>query len=334
MESRGVTAILAAAAACLVIAATGAYGMYAILDEDAFADRAASTLRSDEVREEAGARTAGAVVVMKPELARGEMAVEEAATSEANDPAYDAAFRAGAARLHHTLFSSDKAYASLRIDGSGAALRARLREIRGWEHTAPIDDVSLLTVGTSGFEGALRTLAPPARNAALPLTILVGVAGLALFALGLAHARRRVWCAGMTVATAAGVVAAGATAARDVVLHQFDTGFGEAVVRQVWGAYLGDLRTWALAAGAAGLVAAAASGGPRLSLRAVLATPSATGHRVARAAGLLAVAALAVTLPELVLHVGLVTLAAALVYVAAGELLRVLTPPRALANPS
>jgi len=45
------------------------------------------------------------------------------------------------------------------------------------------------------------------------------------------------------------------------------------------------------------------------------------------AAGFLAVAVLAVALPELVLHIGLVTAAAALVYVAAGELLRVLGPP-------
>ncbi len=333
-ERRGVTAILAAAAGCLVIAAIGAYGMYAILDENAFADRAATTLRSDEIREEAGTRTGAAVVAMRPELARSETAVEEAATSEANDPAYDHAFRTSAARLHYTLFSNAEADALLRVDGSGAALRARLREIRGWEHMAPIDDVSLLMVGTSGFEGALRSLAPPARDGALPLTIVFGGAGLALLVLGLARAQRRAWCAGMTVAAAAGLVAMGATAARDVVLHQFDTGFGQAVVRQVWNAYIGDLRTWALAAAAAGLVVAAASGGPRLSLRLLLATPSTRAERLVRGAGLLAIAALAVTLPGLVVDVGLVTVAGALVYVAAGEVLRALAPPTALASPS
>lgn len=334
MDRRSVAPILAAAVACLVIAATGWYGLHAILDEDAFADRGASTLRSDEIREEAGARMGAAVVTMRPELARSETAVDEAATRVANDPAYDSAFRAGAARLHHTLFSNAQADASLRIDGSGAALRARLREIRGWENMPPIDDVSLLMVSTSGFEGALRALAPHAREGTLPITIVFGVAGLTLFVLGLARARRRVWCGGMTVAAAAGLLAAGATAARDVALHQFDTGFGEAVVRQVWDAYLGDFRTWALAAAAAGLVVAAAGGGPRLSVRALLATPPTRAERLMRGAGLLAVAAIAVTLPGLVLDVGLVTVAGALVYVAAGELLRALTPPSALARPS
>ena len=84
---------------------------------------------------------------------------------------------------------------------------------------------------------------------------------------------------------------------------------------------------WGLAIGAAGLVVAAAAGGPRLSLRAVLATPPSAAARArprgrpARARGARR------QVPELVLHVGFVTLAAALVYVAAGDLLRVLAPP-------
>ncbi len=329
-QRRGIAVILAAAAACLLIAATGAYAMYAILDEDAFVDRAASTLHSDEVRQDIGTRTAMRVVEERPELIRGQTAIEEAATEVAALPAYEVEFRAAAAHLHHVLFSNPDAEASLRIGGSGAALRARLRQIAGWEAMPPLDDPSLLAVEPTGREGDLRALAPPANTLALPLTIVFGVAGLALLALGIARTgnlRRGVWCAGITVAAAAGLLAAGVTGACDVVLTQFDTGFGDAVVRQVWNAFLGDLRAWALAAGAAGLVVAAAAGGPRLSLRAVLSTPTAGGDRLARAAGLLAVAALAVTLPDLVLHVGLVTLAAALVYVAAGELLRVLAPP-------
>ena len=104
---------------------------------------------------------------------------------------------------------------------------------------------------------------------ALPLTIVFGVAGVALLALGIVRAatrRRGIWAAGITIALAGGLLAAVITGARDVVLHQFDTDFGDAVVSQVWTAYLGDLRVWALALGAGGLVVAAAAGGPRLSL--------------------------------------------------------------------
>jgi hypothetical protein len=336
-QHRGIAAILAAAAACLLLAATGAYTMYAILDEDAFADRAAGTLHSDEVRQEVGARTALRVVEERPSLMRGQTAIEGAATEVAALGEYDAEFRTAAAQLHRVLFSDANAAAPLRVGGSGAELRARLRQIAGWEGMPPIEDPSLLMVEATGREGALRSLAPPAKTLALPVTIVFAVAGFALLAIGITRAgdrRRGVWCAGMTIAAAAGLLAAGVTGACDLVLNQFDTGFGDAVVRQVWNAYLGDLRTWALAVGAVGLVVAAAAGGPRLSLRAVLRTPSARSRRLARAAGLLAVAALAVTLPDLVLHVGLVTVAGALVYVAAGELLRVLLPPRPEASPS
>jgi hypothetical protein len=111
------------------------------------------------------------------------------------------------------------------------------------------------------------------------------------------------------------------------VLDNFDTGFGDVVVSAVWNAYLADLRIWALAVGAGVLVVAAAAGGPRPAPATLLAVPVSRGGRALRAAGLLAVAALAVQFPELVLHTGLTALAAGLVYVAAGDLLRVVAPP-------
>jgi hypothetical protein len=154
------------------------------------------------------------------------------------------------------------------------------------------------------------------------------VLGAALMALGIARAatrRRGIWAAGITIAMAGGLLAAAITGAKDLVLHMFDTGFGDAVVSQIWSAYVGDLRVCALAIGAAGLVVAAA-------VRSLLATPASSSGRIVRALGLLALAALAVALPEMVLHLGLVTAAAVLVYVAAGELLRVLAPPECAAR--
>ena len=54
--------------------------------------------------------------------------------------------------------------------------------------------------------------------------------------------------AGLAVAAAGGLTAAGVTAAQDFVLDNFDTGFGDAVVSSIWDAYLADLRIWALGA--------------------------------------------------------------------------------------
>ena len=255
----------------------------------------------------------------------------------AADPAFDAAFRTGAARMHHTLFSDADGEASLVVAGSGAAVRRELEaRIPALEGRVPrLGDPTLMSIGSDRRERALRAVAPPARDLTPRLTIVFGIAGLALLALALARApsrRRGVWGAGLMVAAVGGLAAAGVTAAHNVVLTHFDTSFGDAVVTQIWNAYLGDLRTWGLAAGAAGLVVAAAAGGPRPSPRAALAAPASRRGRLARATGLLVLAAVAVQVPALLLHVGLVTLAAALVYVAAGDLLRVLAPPEGAAR--
>lgn len=327
-------AILAVAAACLVVAATGAYARYAVFDQARFADRAAALLNSDEVRDEVAARIGARVVADQPELATGEAAVEDAVASGiANDLAFHAAFRTSAAQLHRALFSDADAQASFVVAGSGEALRQQLEgRMPAMGPLPPIADPPLMTLGTNEREHALRELAPVADDLDVPLTIVLGVAGLALLGAGVARAgdrRRGVWAGCLTVAAVGGLLAAGVTAGRDIVLTHFDTSIGDAVVSQIWNGYLGDLRTWGLALCAAGLIVAAAAGGPRPAPRAVLAAPATNRGRVARAAGLLVLAWLAVEVPELVLHVTLVTLAAGLVYVAAGDLLRVLAPPRA-----
>jgi hypothetical protein len=337
-ERRGITGILVAAAACLLIAGIAVHARLAVIDEAAFASRATSTLRSDEVRLEVAARTGRRVVAERPEMAPGEAVVEDAiAQGVALDPAFQAGFRTAAARMHHALFWDPDAEASLRIAGSGAALRADLRnrvpEVAG--QLPRIGDPALLSVGSTGPERALRRVAPWARTLTGPLAVGFGVLGLGLLGLAIARAgdrRRAVWGSGLAVAAAGGLIAAGVTAARDLVLERFDTSYGDAVVSVVWNAFLGDLRIWALAACAAGLVVAAAAGGPRLAPRALLAVPRTRGTRLLRAVGLLAVAGLAVQVPQLVLHLALVAVAAAATYVAAGDLLRVFAPPHGAAR--
>jgi hypothetical protein len=334
-QRRGIAAILAAAAVCLLLAGVGAYGSSAVLNDVAFADRAASALDSDEVRADVAARVAMRVAQEEPRFAGGQSAVEDAAGAMIATAEFRGAYWTAVIRLHEVLFADPDAVVALRVAGSGADLRRQLEALPGWGRLPAISDPSIMSIQSSGREGQLRELAPVAKDLTLPLTIAFGVLGAALLALGIARAatrRRGIWAAGITIAMAGGLLAAAITGARDLVLSQFDTDFGDAVVSQLWTAYLGDLRVFALAIGAAGLVVAAAAGGPRLSLRTLLATPASGSGRVVRAFGLLAVAAFAVALPEMVLHLGLVTLAALFVYVAAGELLRVLAPPDSAAR--
>src|SRR5919197_4334918 len=166
---RGGVLILAAAAACLLLAGIAAYGQYAIVDEDAFADRAVSTLQSDEVRQDAAHRIAMRVVQQRPELMPREAAIEADANTQITDnPEYAAGFRAAAARLHHVLFTDADATAALQVRGSGFSLRTRLQTVPGLRSMPAIGDPSLLAVEATGREGALRALAPPARVAAGP----------------------------------------------------------------------------------------------------------------------------------------------------------------------
>ena len=338
VHRRGIVTTLAVAAACLTLAGAGGYAAVTVLDEDEFANRAVATLGSDEVRQEAGARISRHMASQRPELSPGEPmiadAVSEAVTA---DPAFQAAFRDGAVQLHANLFGDPEAEASMIVAGSGAMLRRELqhRLARGEVDVPRMDDVPLFTFGVDGREGTLRRLVPAAADAVVPLSIALAIAGFALLAFAVVRAgehRRAVWGAGLAVAAAGGLTAAGVTAVHDFVLDNFDTGFGDAVVSSIWDAYLADLRLWSLAVGAAGLVVAAAAGGPRPSPAVLLAAPSSRRGRALRATGLLAVAALAVEFPELVLHTGLVALAAGLVYVAAGDLLRVVAPPRCSAR--
>ena len=321
--------ILAVAAICLLFAGLFGYLASAVLDEDAFAARAASALDSDELRVEIADRLASRATLEQPELAASEAMLEDVvADSVATSPAFRSAFRDGAVRLQRALVAGSDGEASLVVTGSSAAMRAEVQA--RLDLTLPaIEDVPLLSLGQRGRERTLRRLAPATRDVAGPLAIGFGLAGVILLGVGFARGpdrRRAVWGAGLAVATAGGLAAAGVTAARDVALEGFDTGFGDAVVGAIWDAYMGDLRVWALAVCAAGLVVAAAAGGPRPALSTLLAPPASNGGRALRAGGLLAVAALAVQIPELVLHTGLVALAAGLVYVAAGDVLRALAP--------
>jgi hypothetical protein len=331
---RGTILILAVAAACLLVAGIVGYGSYAVVDRDAFAGRALHALDSDEVRKEAGIRIAGRLAADEPRLSPLEPVIADAVSERvAAGVHFQAAFRDGALRLHDALFEDPDTEATMTVAGSSAMTRAELRS-RGID-VPPLEDKPLFSVGRDGRERMVRQAGPAARDLALPLALVLAAIGAALLAVAVTRERdrrRALWAAGLAVAAAGGLTAAGVTAAQDFVLSNFDTGFGDAVVRSVWDAYLADLRGWALALGAGGLVVAAAAGGPRPSPAALFAAPASRRGRALRATALLGVAVLAVRFPELVLHTGLVALAAGLVYVAAGDLLRVVAPPRCAAQ--
>jgi hypothetical protein len=122
------------------------------------------------------------------------------------------------------------------------------------------------------------------------------------------------------------MIVAATSIGRAIVLSTFDTSHGDAVVGTIWSAFLSDLRLWALAVGAVGVIAAAAfePGAPgawRRLLAAVMA-PSGSLLRLARALGLVALAALLLWMPEVPLDLALVVVAGLLVFSGAAEVVR------------
>jgi hypothetical protein len=300
-----------------------------LLDERAFADRATHALAQDEVRDEIATRIGDRLVAAHPELAERRPVLDVAAAALVADPAFAAEFHRGAARMQRALFHDGGAVVRLAVPGAGEELRwAVAARSATTARAVPPVDPELLTLGGGRLETGLRDAAPLARRLAglrIP-ALLLGALLLTAAVLRAPTRRRGLRRAAMAVAAVGGVTLAATTIARALVLSTFDTGHGDAVVSEIWSAFLGDLRLWALAAAGVALVLAAAAepGGPGAWRRALawLAHPPGAAARVLRAVGLLVIAVLLLAAPEVPLELGLVALAGALVFTAAGELLR------------
>jgi hypothetical protein len=202
---------VAVAVLLLLAAGVGAYADRAIVDEDGFADRAEAAFERPAIREEVAVR------LRSREAPRAADAVD--------DPAFAAAFRAGALKMHEALFDDPDAVVAFR--------------------PAMADTPSLLTLGGGGtLERELRTAAPTAAAVAAwwPAAFV-----LALLAAG--GIRR----AGLALAIAGGLALATAVVVELLLLRTFTSPHGDAVVDAIWDSYLADLRLFALAAAVAGL---------------------------------------------------------------------------------
>ncbi|MDA0183577.1 hypothetical protein OJ997_24925 [Solirubrobacter phytolaccae] len=326
MVGKACAGLLAGGVALLVLGALAFYGRAVVLDEQAFADRAASVLTQDEVQDEIGLRLAGRAIEDEPDLAQLRPTVEAAVADAVQDPQFPAHFRAGTQAMHHALFSGGSV--DLVLPGAAADIRAAVPERSRALALLSREDPSLFHLGGGGVESGLVELAPDARRAAslAPVAIVLGLALLILAALRAPDRRRGARRAALALAVTGGVLVAATTIGRAVVLSTFDTSHGDVVVGTIWDTFLGDLRLWGLVLGAGGLVAAAvlepgARGAWRRPVTRALA-PCGTPGRLARAAALVLLAAALLWMPEVPLDLALVAAAGVLVFTAAAEVVR------------
>jgi hypothetical protein len=320
MRLPSTSALFAVAAACLAIGGVALHGQRAIVHEDAFVARAAHTLAQDEVGEEAAARIDAGLVSADDELAADEGSLQLATLRAVAQPRFADAFREGAADLHHALFAGADQPVQLRVPG-GAQMVAEELEPRLAARVRTVADEPLLSVGGNLKERLLRNLGPTARRLSAygPLVLALGLVLLAAAAAATRSPRRGLHGAGLAVAAAGGVVAAGVISGRAFFLEHFDTSFGDAVAGTVWTAYLGDLKTWGLIAATVGVLAAgAASRGLTADFASLHARLARTGP-LARGLTLAALGAALALQPAVVAPLAALAIAGALLYAAAAQ---------------
>jgi hypothetical protein len=323
---------MAIAAMCLVLGALAVYARATILDEDAFSARAVSTLHSDEVDEELADRLTDRLLVASPALVRWRPLVLDEAQRLTGTPGFATSFDAAARQLQHTLFADRYQLATFDVGPAETTLKRAVAE-RQPSLAAPLRGAQasdLMDLSGGGIEGTLRDLAPTARKldilgVPLLLTALVLLAGAVLLA---TDRRRGLHAAALVVGGTGVVLVAGWMAARAITLQLFDTSHGDAVVGQIWDAFLGDLRLWSLALAGAGIALAACiaatlpRGEPTRLLAAARAKLAREALRAPQAVALLVLAAVVLVVPEVVVDLFAVALAGGLLYCGVHQLAR------------
>ena len=312
--------ILIASAVCIVAAVVALYARAAILDRAVFADRAVAALAHDEVADEIATRFTDGVVARSPGLVTMRPAIQSAADDVVAGPAFAAEFGAGMREFHRGVFGGSSPRPSLQLPTMAAEVRTALAgRTPVLAVRLPRDaDPSLLSIGGNGRERALLRVAPHADAPAslAPILLALGLLGLVGVALAAPDRRRGLWASGLALGAAGGVLAVGWIGARTLTLEGFDTGWGDAVVREIWGAYLGDLRAWAIGLAGAGIVVAAAARPEHVRLPALSDVPGPV-----RGAGLVVAGALLLADRDLALDLAAAAGAGVLLYLGACRLL-------------
>ena len=264
--------LLVAGVLALMLGGLALYARHAVLDDERVRDRATETLAQDEVRRRDRARIADREIEANPGSPRAaRRSRPPSATSWAARPSRassaparwrctTALFGDGGIALARRRWRRSASGTALLLPGAGRDLAAAVAARSPAAAMLPPADPVLFSLGGGAARdpcarprragaralGARadrvrrRAAAAPRRGLRAPTLRL----GLRRVALGIALA-----CGATVAATSIG---------RAVVLSTFDTSHGDAVVGTIWSAFLADLRLWALALGALGVIAAAA----------------------------------------------------------------------------
>lgn len=324
-------------AAALLLGSIFLYASFALFDSDRFAERAASALHEEEVRQPLSEAIVDELIRnAEPDLVNARPVLVEVTSGILDTGAFRAVFRKAAERAHRTLFTREGNDLVLNLaDGASLAIDALRSVAPRLAKDIPKDSTARLNELVESQ--AVLDLAKTAESVRF-LGIALPAIGLILIAVAIAldrDRRRGFLTAAVAIAVAAAVGVAVLFVTRTLVLAQFDGEIRDAAAG-VWDAFLDDLGTWYLVALGGSLIAAAAIStrarlAPGESLRRLAALagrePGTTPAKVLRALVVLALGILVVVSPEAFLRLLAVAVGAYAIFFALSELLIVIAPP-------
>jgi hypothetical protein len=330
-------------AVLLLVGGLALYLRQEIVDEDAFAERATQTLQEDAVSHAVSRELAAEVSnAGPPQLVSARPILESVFEALIGTQPFERIFDQATRQANRLLFTREKT-AVLKLEDAVTVLRSALEGANPklaekipknvQPELAKLEDRDF---GTTTIEAAddVRTL-----GIALPLLALV------VFAAGVVVApdrRSAITRSGIAVGVVGVLAVVALTVLRSLVVGGLEGDVLEpdevkAAGNAIWDGFFGDLRGWAFAVGAAGLIVAAASASllepievaeraERLRRR-LTAKPKATGWRVARGVGAVVLGILVVLNPTLTVQIVAVIAGAVLLFFGTGEILEIIQAP-------
>ena len=306
----------------------------ALLDSDGFADRASAALGDERVQAYVASfivdqlieRGSSELVAARPLI---EAAVQAVIGSAAFEQLYDTALR----QTHRALLGDEPIV--LQIVDASVVVRSTLESFNPDLAAAlPEIDASLEVADSVYVDGVLR-VADAVRflALALPLLALAAFAGSWAVARGRRGALMRVGVAAVAVAL---LTVLALDAARAVLAAAVGGGQAGEAVAGAWNAFLGDLRSWNVAIGAAGAVLATAASpwmagrSPLQALRrlgGLSVAPGTGAWQLARPLALVAVGAIALLNPRGFADLAIAVGGIVAIYLGLAELARLLRRP-------
>jgi hypothetical protein len=345
VRARGSIALVVVASLLLSAATVVGYTRHAVFNSSQFADRAAATLRDQDVRTVVAEKVTDELILAnEPDLLAARPLIASAVAGVVGGGPFRSLFRRAALDAHRALFSHDENTVTLTLVDASTVASAALERLQP-KLAAELDEgrrIELLNERIGSASGDLARTARSIRLLAWALAALTLAAAIGAVALS-TDRRRTIVQLGAGLAGAGVLIVVVYTVARGVVLASFRDPDARDAAAAVWGTFLGGLLTIAGAMAAAGAVVAAAASSvlrpvalqePLRDLaRRVITEPRRPAYRALRATGLVATGVLLLVYPLVVLQLAARLGGLWLLYLGVDATLRlVYRPPRAPAS--